>query len=137
MLRSLFWVVSGIATGTSDICSQLTRFLFSLSLCRLVGLYTSPLCFPLSLCAPLPSPTPLQNASFTAKQVADVASKVQKSRTDVSASRRFSAAMGKGKEQSEVQGAAHDASVASFSVMHGLMTQLIKHKVFNGEGPSA
>jgi hypothetical protein len=77
-----------------------------------------------------------KNAAFAAKQVADVASKVQKCQGDLAASSRYTVGgSSKGKKESEVQGAAHDAAVVSYSVMHGLMTQLIKHKVFNGEGP--
>lgn len=75
-----------------------------------------------------------KNAAFAAKQVADVASKVQKCQGDLAASSRYNVGISKGKKESEVQGAAHDAAVVSYSVMHGLMTQLIKHKVFNGEG---
>lgn len=64
--------------------------------------------------------------------MADVASKVQKSETELASVGRSYGVHSKKRGEPEVTRAAQDGSMATMAVIHGLMTQMIKHRVFDG-----
>lgn len=78
-----------------------------------------------------------QNAGYSVKQISDVAEKLDKCEIQASRAAGFAAqnlaqASGDGKkEEALITKVAHDGCKAAISVLHGLTTQLIKHRVFD------
>jgi COP9 signalosome complex subunit 5 len=79
------------------------------------------------------SPT-LTNRDFTNKQIADLSGKLEQAETQLSHSGRVGALFAQGdkaKEESQLSKVTKDSTKVSVEQINGLMTQVIKHSLFN------